>query len=165
MKLLTKLIQTSKAKIFIIGGLPIDWNITHLKSIDFPGEFDLLGRLSEITEEQILANIVGRGFNNYKVCQKLSQQPQYEMYWVRYPDGSHKNFDTKDECYAHALKMELLSLIESEVCLKNPYGNEKQFYYGEQGMTNEEFDEKVTQYKSAEEQVFHNPILFVDYKK
>lgn len=77
------------------------------------GNWRIIGTLSEVTEDG-LASVVGRKFDDFQVCQKLNQQPQYDMFWVRYPSGECKYFDTKDECYLHALKMKLESAILAE---------------------------------------------------
>ena len=147
MSILSKIITTPKVQILVIGGLSEDafdisisleldntmnlaWMIKSEKDKDddglhyiqvlniLPGNWEVLGKLNEITGEKA-ALVVGRYFDNYKVCQKLNQQPQYDMFWVQYPNGEHKHFDTKDECYEHALQKEVQHLIESNVKLKN----------------------------------------------
>lgn len=161
MKIKTHILSTSKARV-LVADMPMDafgiaiydgdinWMDSNGHRIEeVPnGNWQLLGKIESITEEQ-WKGIVDIDYAGGYIGGSELNSKREKTAWIEV-------FSTASEAG--------LSLIESEVCLKNPHGNEKQFYYGEQGMTNEEFDKKVTQYKSAEEQVFHNPHLWYESK-
>ena len=168
-----KIIETQKARLLVVGGLPEDARemahgrplinsmISYKSSIDnykytaivpIPtADWRLLGKLSEITEEQwkgiVETHPVVGGFGYYK-------------------DTVPSFFNTAS--------MAGLSLIESEVCLKNPHGEQpKLSSYSQGDMFSFEDNESnaaafacdFSEWQAAEEQVFHNPILFVEFKK
>lgn len=190
--ILTKIITTAKVELLVIGGLPEDafdisisleldksmnlaWMIKSEKDKEDdglhyiqvlnipPGNWEVLGKLNEITGEKA-ALVVGRYFDNYKVCQKLNQQPQYDMFWVQYPNREHKHFDTKDECYEHELQKEVQHLIESNVKLKNKFGEfpDKHNTGLNYGM---EYIGKVQEWEAEQETVFTNPFIMIKNSK
>lgn len=118
----TKTIKTDKATVLVVElpeGITEVTNTGKRLAIPdrkgghhfFEGNWQLLGRLLDITEDQ-KEKFVGRYFNNYHVQQKLHQEPRNDMFWVRYPNGNNKFFNTKDECYSHAIDMEFKHLLQ-----------------------------------------------------
>lgn len=78
-----------------------------------------------------------------------------------YADYNYKPTRLRATNYFNNARQSGLSLIEANVSLKNPYGLQKQFLHGEQGMSNEEFDKRVSEWQEAEQNVFHNPFILV----
>lgn len=57
--------------------------------------------------------IVGRSFKNYQPKQQLNQQSQYDMFWVKCPNGKEEHFESKKDSFSYAVKMELVYILHS----------------------------------------------------
>lgn len=57
--------------------------------------------------------IVGRSFKNYQPKQQLNQQSQYDMFWVKCPNGKEEHFESKEDSFSYAVKMELVYILHS----------------------------------------------------
>lgn len=167
----TKIIETPKARV-LVADMPIRTNdystalpgcVTYAywdngerkggSVVIPPGNWQLLGKLSEITEEQ-WKRIVG----SVSILKDKSDE--------RYMNYRFSDEIAYGDCFRTATESGL-SLIESEVCLKNPHGKkpakcanwnktcleERQLYWIAFG-----------QWQAAEDQVFHNPVLFWEKK-
>lgn len=166
MKIKTKIIQTSKAKILVIGlpdgnelyaesngcfytentnanreekGEPRNWRIAD-------NRHKLLGRLSKLNEEQFvkIAEQEADGFKNYNPNEK-----------------SVTKF-----CFSTA-KESFLSLLEAnDVVLENKYGDGKHLETMPDGLRmflcKEDADTLNEMWQSEQEKVFSNPIIFIE---
>lgn len=161
MNILTKIIETPKAKILVVGGLPEDamikqavrgklniqvnsfTDITIYKYNIPPGNWQLLGKLNEITED-VANELVDNPNENGDYCD-----------YVYDPDESYWQTETAKES--------LLSLVEANVKMKNKYGNEppsaSEMF---DGVSNMEHADNFEAWQAEEETVFTNPIIFIE---
>lgn len=68
---------------------------------------------TSLMEPELASEIVGRSYNYYQPKQQLNQQSQYDVFWVKCPDGKEVFFDSKRQTFEYAIKMEFQRLITS----------------------------------------------------
>lgn len=181
----TKLITNGKVDILLVDDLPEDVlkaRFTHYTlEVKFEDDeiwtpltfshsngkdWQFLSTIEDLTEYG-LSILVGREFNNYRVQQKLNQQPQYDMFWVRYPNGNSKQFNTKQECYIHALKMELHLLLKyNGVLFENRIEkpNTRHFSPRELENDNSRYWKLFEKWEAAQQKVFNSKTTLIFIK-
>jgi hypothetical protein len=161
--ILTKIITTPKVQLLVIGGLPEDcvlakhkYEKVHFRykeldgswvGYDVPGNWQPVGFLKDLNEDDA-----------EKLVQKVSRQDsedKYKNYREKYgviDNWWSVSFDTAKES--------LLSLIESEVKLKNKYGELNYdhlsgIYRSEKGQADDE------EWQTEQSEVFTNPFILI----
>lgn len=178
-QLKTHIFETPKARVLVVGGLPEDARDlkigsttfkTYIRWIDFElqlrpidcipieqgDNWQLLGRLHEITEEQWKGIV-----------------DSLDSFYREYSSISFDWYDSGD--FTETATESGLSLIQSEVLLKNPYekpdlNKYRRNAYDDDGklMSStwiDEFSEtdwinEDSNWQAAEDQVYHNPVIF-----
>lgn len=156
-----KIIETPKALVLVVdmptdainaivdeGHLSVFHKSQHIFHHEIPqGNWQLLGKLSEITEEQ------------WKGIVEDVEPASLGLF----PDYNFKPNRLKAVSWCSSATESGLSLIESEVMLKNPLGDKEPEDIPDLGAFTHYQRNKWKQWQAAEDQVFHNPHLFVNY--
>lgn len=163
--ILTKIIETEKAKLLVIGGLPDDtkgvciydgdlnWQSEKGSRIEeIPnGNWQLLGKLPEITEEQWDEIVEGwntpTGGDDY--------QETYQNYYIKSDE------DYRDNYHFYTATESGLSLIEANCKLRNESSHPSEI----EPTIRNHFDKLAKEWNNEQSQVFTNPIIFVSKRQ
>lgn len=141
-------IINGKVKILVTDGIPD-------KASEIYKKWEMLGHYKELSEEQ------WKGIVEDSQVYDPNGHP-YE------PITAYKDYLSGN--WVVTATESGLSMIESEVLLRNPYEKPRIDNYRDNGrwiyeFADADYENELSNWQAAEDQVFHNPILFVEFKK